>query len=160
MKKVHCEESSYGKRIEKRTALFCCRCSFPYLLVFLLFVWQVQLCLYSVGGCEMEKNGRSFSRSMNLNNIISRFPHDSYYIYILIIFLPVKGSETCFCSMCLNIFYIRYSTLLHLPPLRFHCVGEYWRTQDCCDFVIDSQTIYPFWTLICRSDPHLSLHHM
>jgi hypothetical protein len=23
-------------------------------------------------------------------------------------------------------FYVRYSTLLHLPPLRFHCVGGCW----------------------------------
>jgi hypothetical protein len=31
-------------------------------------------------------------------------------------------------------FYVRYSTLLHLPPLRFHCVGGCWDwTQDCCD---------------------------
>ncbi len=30
-------------------------------------------------------------------------------------------------------FYIRYSTLLHLPPLRFHCViGSWDRTQDSC----------------------------
>jgi len=28
-------------------------------------------------------------------------------------------------------FYVRYSTLLHLPPLRFHCVGGCWdRTLD------------------------------
>jgi hypothetical protein len=33
------------------------------------------------------------------------------------------------------------STLLHLPPLRFHCVGECWdRTQYWCDFGIDCQT--------------------
>jgi hypothetical protein len=39
-------------------------------------------------------------------------------------------------------FYVRYSTLLHLPPLRFHCARRCWdRTQDCCDFVIDSQTL-------------------
>ncbi len=39
-------------------------------------------------------------------------------------------------------FYVRYSTLLHLPPLRFHCVGGCSdRTQDCCDFGIDSQTL-------------------
>ncbi len=39
-------------------------------------------------------------------------------------------------------FYVRYSTLLHLPPLRFHCVGGCWdRTQDCCDFGIGSQTL-------------------
>jgi hypothetical protein len=30
-----------------------------------------------------------------------------------------------------------YSTLLHLPPLRFHCVGGCWdRTQDSFDFGI------------------------
>ncbi len=39
-------------------------------------------------------------------------------------------------------FYVPYSTLLHQPPLRFHCVGGCWdRTQDCCDFDIDSQTL-------------------
>ncbi len=28
-------------------------------------------------------------------------------------------------------FYVRYSTLLHLPPLRFHCVGGCWdRTKS------------------------------
>ncbi len=40
------------------------------------------------------------------------------------------------------IFYVLYSTLLHLPPLRFHGVGRCWdRTQDCCDFGIGSQTL-------------------
>ncbi len=39
---------------------------------------------------------------------------------------------------------MRYSTLLHLPPLRFHCVGGWWnRTQDCCDFDIDSLMQHP-----------------
>ncbi len=39
-------------------------------------------------------------------------------------------------------FYVLYSTLLHLPPLRFHCVRGCWgRTQDCCDFGINSQTL-------------------
>jgi hypothetical protein len=34
---------------------------------------------------------------------------------------------------------IQYSTLLHLPPLIFHCVGGCWdRFQDCCDFSICS----------------------
>jgi hypothetical protein len=38
-------------------------------------------------------------------------------------------------------FYVRYSTQLHLPPLRFHCVGGCWdRTQDCCDIGIDSHS--------------------
>ncbi len=32
-------------------------------------------------------------------------------------------------------FLLRYSILLHLPPLRFHCVGGCWdRTLDCYDF--------------------------
>jgi hypothetical protein len=36
--------------------------------------------------------------------------------------------------------YVRYSTLSHLPPLS--CVGGCWdRTQDCCYFGIDSQTL-------------------
>ena len=31
--------------------------------------------------------------------------------------------------------YILYSTLLYLPPLRFHCVGGCWdEAQDCGDF--------------------------
>jgi hypothetical protein len=34
--------------------------------------------------------------------------------------------------------------LLHLPPLRFHCVGGCWdRTQDSCDYGIGCQTLYP-----------------
>ncbi len=38
--------------------------------------------------------------------------------------------------------YIFYSTLFPLPPLRFNCVrGCCDRTQDCCDFGIDSQTL-------------------
>jgi hypothetical protein len=32
------------------------------------------------------------------------------------------------------IFSVLYSTLLHLPHLRFHCVEESWDlTQDSCD---------------------------
>ncbi len=39
-------------------------------------------------------------------------------------------------------FYVLNSTLLHLPPLRFHRGGDCWdRTQDCCDSGIDSQTL-------------------
>jgi hypothetical protein len=35
---------------------------------------------------------------------------------------------------------IPQSTLLHLPPLRFHCAGGCCdRAQDCCDFGIGSQ---------------------
>jgi hypothetical protein len=39
-------------------------------------------------------------------------------------------------------FNVQYSTLLHLPPLRFHCVGGCWdRTQDSCDYGIGCQTL-------------------
>jgi hypothetical protein len=39
-------------------------------------------------------------------------------------------------------FYVRCSALLHLPPLRSHCVGGCWnRTQDCCAFGVDIQTL-------------------
>jgi hypothetical protein len=45
----------------------------------------------------------------------------------------------------LEIFKLLYSTLLHLPPLRFHCVEGWWdRTQDCCDFGIGIQTFSTF----------------
>jgi hypothetical protein len=45
-----------------------------------------------------------------------------------------------------EIFYVRYSTLLHMPLLRFHCVGGCWyRIQNYCesfcDFGIGSQTL-------------------
>jgi hypothetical protein len=41
-----------------------------------------------------------------------------------------------------GIFYVLYSILLHLPPLRFHCVGGCGdRTQDCYDFDIVSQAL-------------------
>ncbi len=40
--------------------------------------------------------------------------------------------------------YVLYSTLLHLPPLRFHWVEGCWdRTQDRCDFGIGCQTLCP-----------------
>ncbi len=38
--------------------------------------------------------------------------------------------------------YLHYSTLLFLPPLRYYWVVVCWdRTQDCCDFGIDCQTL-------------------
>jgi hypothetical protein len=39
-------------------------------------------------------------------------------------------------------FYVLYSTLLHLPPLRLQCVGGCWdRTQDSGNSGIGSQTL-------------------
>jgi hypothetical protein len=40
------------------------------------------------------------------------------------------------------VFFVLYSALLHLPPLRFHCADGCWnRTQDRCNWCIDSQTL-------------------
>ncbi len=47
---------------------------------------------------------------------------------------------------------VLYSTLFHLPPLRFHWAGECWDwTQDCCDqwrsILIDCMENVPFFRL-------------
>ncbi len=62
------------------------------------------------------------------------------------VFLSILVPEIFFTGelFLIFLFYVHYSTLLHLPPLRFHCVGGCRdRTQDCCDFGIDSQTLWP-----------------
>jgi hypothetical protein len=39
-------------------------------------------------------------------------------------------------------FFVLYSALLHLPPLRFHCADGCWdRIQDLWNWCIDSQTL-------------------
>jgi hypothetical protein len=39
-------------------------------------------------------------------------------------------------------FLVLYSTLLHVPPLRFHCADRCWdRIQDRCNWCIGSQTL-------------------
>jgi hypothetical protein len=66
-----------------------------------------------------------------------------------------KGREVYFCSFVVYflffegdflrifLFHVRHSTLFHLPPFRFHCVGGCWdRTQDSCDNGIGCQTLY------------------
>jgi hypothetical protein len=63
--------------------------------------------------------------------------------------LPGEGKAWGYLTYFVNLtytvfffFYVLYSTLLHLPPLRFHSVEGCWdRTQDCCDFGIGSQTL-------------------
>jgi hypothetical protein len=52
--------------------------------------------------------------------------------------------------------YVLYSTLLHLPPLRFHCVGGCWDwTQDCCDIVSAVKRS----NHSTRSHPHTATSH-
>jgi hypothetical protein len=46
------------------------------------------------------------------------------------------------CNIFGLFFYVLYLTLLHLPPLRFHCVRGCWdQTQDCCDLGIGTKTL-------------------
>ncbi len=49
-------------------------------------------------------------------------------------------------------FYVRYSTLLHLPPLRFHVSEEDAGIdrQDCCDLALTARRSYHS----ARSHPH------
>ncbi len=57
-------------------------------------------------------------------------------------------------------FYVHYSTLLHLPPHRFHSVGWCWDwTQDSCDFSIHSQTLYITTRREPRSNPRWARSH-
>ncbi len=50
----------------------------------------------------------------------------------IITFKKTGGFLYIFIYIFFIYFYVLYSTLLHLPPLRFHCVGGcYDRTQDC-----------------------------
>ncbi len=54
----------------------------------------------------------------------------------------VERINSIFLGDFLNIFFVLYSTLLHLPPLRFHCADGCWkRTQDRCNWCIGSQTL-------------------
>ncbi len=58
-------------------------------------------------------------------------------------------------------FYVRYSTLLHLPPLRFHFVGGCWdRSKDSCDYGIGCQINHSARShpLSARSHPRIVGH--
>ncbi len=50
-------------------------------------------------------------------------------------------------------FFVLYSTLLHLPPLRFHCADGCWdRTQDRCNWCI-TEPIGNFLSLYLQRNP-------
>jgi hypothetical protein len=54
-------------------------------------------------------------------------------------FLSFSGRS--YANFCL-LFFVLYSALLHLPPLRFRCANGCWdRTQDRCNWCIGSQTL-------------------
>jgi hypothetical protein len=52
------------------------------------------------------------------------------------------GRAFFFIIIFLGFFFILYSALLRLPPLRFPCADGCWdRTQDCCNWCIGSQLL-------------------
>ncbi len=52
---------------------------------------------------------------------------------------------------CFFVMYILSPTLLHLPPLRFHCAGGCWDwTQDCCDFWHWQSDALTTWVALIR----------
>jgi hypothetical protein len=54
---------------------------------------------------------------------------------------PSSHAEILYIYIFRGFFFILYSALLHLPPIRFHCAGGCWdRTQDRCNFT-GSQTL-------------------
>jgi len=62
---------------------------------------------------------------------------NAHAVQPLDLLILVKGGVLAFFS-----FYVRYSTLLNLPPLRFHCVGGCWdRIQDSCDYGTGCQVL-------------------
>ncbi len=70
---------------------------------------------------------------------------------------PKPHIQLEYCTVCIQIFknvcmYVLCSTLLYLPPLRFHCIGGCWdRTQDICDFGIGCHS--------ANSHPNLATSH-
>ncbi len=82
------------------------------------------------------KNDKKFQKFWSFRGYycLQLFKTSAYRIHVQ--YLNCKG------GFIWIFFSVLYSTLLHLPPLRFHCVGGYWdRTQDSCDFGIGFQTL-------------------
>ncbi len=53
-----------------------------------------------------------------------------------------RRCNTPACNIFWGIFFVLFSTLLHLPPLTFLCANGCWdRTQDRCNWCIGSQTL-------------------
>jgi hypothetical protein len=96
-----------------------------------------------------EFSPKLYSYSMMSEKFISEFPSTCFLekqvdIGFMYIFFNIPERINFFLKGIFLIFYfyVRYLTLLHLLPLRFHCVGGCWdRTQDCCDFGIDDQAL-------------------
>jgi hypothetical protein len=61
-----------------------------------------------------------------------------YNVQTVLILPCVAGSHTLYdLTVLIPLLNLLYLTLLHLPPLRLHCVRGCWdQTQDCCFFGI------------------------
>ncbi len=137
---------------------------FQNFVTFLLKIWEIHF--------WYQQNGRKYLYVQLYIHFYNYFPSSElvirvcfiifsyYYLYFVLwclnsyfIFLFSESPAwTSYC--CLNSYsiiltggfwdfsYVLHSTLLHLPPLRIHCVGGCWeRSQDCCDFRIGSQKL-------------------
>ncbi len=63
--------------------------------------------------------------------------HEIHYMYFLFdhFYIYIFGGDFL-------VIFVLYSTLLHLPPLRFNFADGYWdRTKDRCNWCIGSQTL-------------------
>jgi hypothetical protein len=89
----------------------------------------------------VNKSARSGVQYINLCVYSGRNPGIYYSVLIVVtgIALLIKYVQI---TTVYSLFITIFSTLIHLPPLRFHCVGGCWdRTQDSCDYGIDCQTL-------------------
>jgi hypothetical protein len=91
------------------------------------------------------------------NPALSLFP----YPFSIIHLLPLRTCSSSFSTLLqcflgdFLFFFVLYSTLLHLLPLRFHCADWCWdRTQDRCNWWIGSQTLFqPLIFTHCNENP-------
>ncbi len=85
------------------------------------------------GQIKKEETMRKKKAQRNANSIKRTFCASLGYIWLLRENTIKKSSF---------FFFVLYSALLHLPPLRFHCADRCWdRTQDRCNWCIGSQTL-------------------
>ncbi len=95
----------------------------------------------------------SNSRTEEMNNFCFDLEFINFLLHCTLNRMPLLWSglrrEACGNIVFLKgdifgFFYVQYSTLLHLPPLRLHCVGECLDpTQDSCNYGIGCQTLLP-----------------
>ncbi len=105
---------------------------------------------YHDGKCETtEQNHKDPANVLDTQGVRLRVL--AFVLHKKVFILLCAADYTCTSNFFLRgifedffFFYVRYSTLFHLPPLGFHCVGGCWdRTQDSYDYDIGCQTLQP-----------------